>query len=626
MCGISGIFHFDPRARVDESLLHRLNAAIAHRGLDDDGFYVNGPVGLGNRRLSIIGLGDGRQPIANEDGTVWTVYNGEIYNYPDLRAELERKGHRFRTSTDTEVIVHAYEEDGADFVHRLNGMFAIALWDDRRRRLLVYRDRLGEKPLYYTVAHDRLVFSSELKALIRDATTSRELSPEALSAYLTFQYNPARQTIFRDVVRLRPGTMLEASAAGVAERVYWEVPAEPGPDWPEERWVDALRELLRDSVRRRLLSDVPLGAFLSGGIDSSSVVALMARLTERPVQTFAVGFRVPGAYDESAHAERVARELGAEHHTLVVDSMDVERLLPRTVYHLDEPVADYAAIPTFLLSEFARRHVKVVLTGEGADELFAGYPHYRLAHLLRHYERLPGAARRLLGSVGGRLAPAKIARALEAGALDVMGSYHRMKAIFRPEEIDRLLAPALRATRNGHDGLELFRTLFCRGERFDPLNRYLLTDLSTWLPEDLLMKVDKMSMSVGLEARVPFLDHRLVELVAGMPSHLKWGREPKHLLRRAAAGLVPDAVLHRPKHGFTLPLDRWFRAECRPLAEELLLGARARGRGLFDPAAVAAVWQGYLAGRDRAFMQMWVLLNFEVWSRVFLDGEGPAPA
>src|SRR5438093_824992 len=386
MCGISGIFHFDPRARVDESLLHRLNAAIAHRGPDDDGFYVNGPVGLGNRRLSIIGLGDGRQPIANEDGTVWTVYNGEIYNYPDLRAELERKGHRFRTSTDTEVIVHAYEEDGADFVHRLNGMFAIALWDDRRRRLLVYRELLG------------------------------------------------------------------------------------------------------DSVRRRLLSDVPLGAFLSGGIDSSSVVALMARLTERPVQTFAVGFRVPGAYDESAHAERVARELGAEHHTLVVDSMDVERLLPRTVYHLDEPVADYAAIPTFLLSEFARRHVKVVLTGEGADELFAGYPHYRLAHLLRHYERLPGAARRLLGSVGGRLAPAKIARALEAGALDVMGSYHRMKAIFRPEEIDRLLAPALRATRNGHDGLELFRTLFCRGERLDPLNRYLLTDLSTWLPEDLLLK------------------------------------------------------------------------------------------------------------------------------------------
>src|SRR5947199_67688 len=539
MCGISGIFHLDPRARIDELMLHRLNAAIAHRGPDDDGFYVNGPVGLANRRLSIIGLADGGQRIANEDGTVWTVYNGEIYNYPELRAALEQKGHRFRTSTDTEVIVHAYEEHGADFVERLNGMFAIALWDDRRRRLLLYRDRLGEKPLYYTVTRGRLVFASELKALLQDPSVGRAISPEALRAYLTFQYNPDRQTIFRDVMRLRPGTMLEASAAGVAERVYWEVPAEPGPDWPEERWVDALRELLRDSVRRRLLSDVPLGAFLSGGIDSSSVVALMA---------------------------------------------------------------------------------------EGADELFAGYPHYRLAHLLRHYERLPGAARRLLGSVGGRLAPAKIARALEAGALDVMGSYHRMKAIFRPEEIDRLLAPALRATRNGHDGLELFRTLFCRGERFDPLNRYLLTDLSTWLPEDLLMKVDKMSMSVGLEARVPFLDHRIVELVAGMPSHLKWGREPKHLLRRAAAGLVPDAVLHRPKHGFTLPLDRWFRAECRPLAEELLLGARARGRGLFDPAAVAAVWQGYLAGRDRAFMQMWVLLNFEVWSRVFLDGEGPAPA
>ena len=626
MCGISGIFHLDPRARIDELLLHRLNAAIAHRGPDDDGFYVNGPVGLANRRLSIIGLADGRQPIANEDGTVWTVYNGEIYNYPELRAALEQKGHRFRTSTDTEVIVHAYEEHGADFVERLNGMFAIALWDDRRRRLLLYRDRLGEKPLYYTVTRGRLVFASELKALLQDPSVGRAISPEALRAYLTFQYNPDRQTIFRDVVRLRPGTVLEATAAGVVERVYWEVPAEPGPAWPEERYVEALRELLRDSVRRRLLSDVPLGAFLSGGVDSSTVTALMTGITDRPVQTFAVGFRVPGAYDESAHAERVARHFGADHRTLVVGSMDVEHLLPRTVYHLDEPIADYAAIPTFLLSEFARRHVKVVLTGEGADELFAGYPHYRFASLLRHYERLPRGARRLLGALGGRLAPPKMAKALEAGGFDPVAGYRRMKAVFRPEEMERLLAPAAGAAPNGHDGLELFRTLFRRGQRLDPLNRYLLADLSTWLPEDLLMKVDKMSMSVGLEARVPFLDHRLVELVAGMPSQLKWGREPKHLLRRAAAGLVPDVVLHRPKHGFTLPLDRWFRAECRPFAEELLLGTRARARGLFDARAVARIWQAYLAGRHGAFMQVWVLLNFEVWSRVFLDGEGVGAA
>src|SRR5207249_3034430 len=272
----------------------------------------------------------------------------------------------------------------------------------------------------------------------------------------------------------------------------------------------------------------------------STVTALMTGITDRPVQTFAVGFRVPGAYDESAHAERVARHFGADHRTLVVGSMDVEHLLPRTVYHLDEPIADYAAIPTFLLA-----------------------------------------------ALGGRLAPPKMAKALEAGGFDPVAGYRRMKAVFRPEEMERLLAPAAGAAPNGHDGLELFRTLFRRGQRLDPLNRYLLADLSTWLPEDLLMKVDKMSMSVGLEARVPFLDHRLVELVAGMPSQLKWGREPKHLLRRAAAGLVPDVVLHRPKHGFTLPLDRWFRAECRPFAEELLLGTRARARGLFDARAVA---------------------------------------
>src|SRR5438128_2158503 len=405
MCGITGIFHFDPRARIDELLLHRLNAAIAHRGPDDDGFYVNGPVGLANRRLSIIGLADGRQPIANEDGTVWTVYNGEIYNYPELRAALEAKGHRFRTSTDTEVIVHAYEEDGADFVTRLNGMFAIALWDDRRRRLLLYRDRLGEKPLYYTVARGRLVFASELKALLQDPSVGRAISPEALRAYLTFQYNPDRQTIFRDIVRLRPGTLL--------------------------------------------------GAFLSGGVDSSSVTALMAGLTDRPVQTFAVGFRVPGAYDESAHAERVARHFGADHRTLVVGSMDVEHLLPKTVYHLDEPIADYAAIPTFPLSEFARPHVKVVLTGEGADELFAGYPHYRFASLLGRYERLPGGARRLFAALGGRLAPPRMAKALEAGALDPVAGYRRMKAVFRPGEMERLLVPGVGAAPNGHDGLEL---------------------------------------------------------------------------------------------------------------------------------------------------------------------------
>jgi asparagine synthase (glutamine-hydrolysing) len=623
MCGIVGIFHFDPRAQVDVDLLRRMNASIIHRGPDEDGFFVRGPLGMANRRLSIVGLADGRQPIANEDETVWTVFNGETYNYPDLREELSGKGHRFRTHTDTEVVVHAYEEDGPDFVHRLNGMFALALWDERRRKLFLYRDRLGEKPLYYTVSGGRLLFASEIKALLEDPGVGREISPEALSAYLTLQYNPGRQTIFRDVVRLRPGTMLEVSADGIQERTWWEVPAEPGPDWPEARWVEALRELLRDSVRRRLLADVPLGAFLSGGIDSSTVTALMAQLIGRPVETFSVGFRVPGAYDESEHAERVARRFGTEHRSLVVDAMDVERLLPRTVYHLDEPVADYAAIPTYLLSEFARRHVKVVLTGEGADELFAGYDHYRFPHLLGRYGRVPHDVRRLLSGIGARIAPPKIAKALEAGALDPLAGYARMKAVFQAHEIDALLAPDLLAARNGHDPLAPFAALFGRSGRLDPLNRYLLADLSTWLPEDLLMKVDKMSMSVSLEARVPFLDHRIVELVAGMPSSLKWGRERKHLLKRAVADLLPAEVLARPKHGFTLPLDRWFRGECREFATDLLLGERTRRRGFFRPSAVEATWQAFLAGRDGAFMRVWVLLNFEVWCRVFLDRERP---
>jgi asparagine synthase (glutamine-hydrolysing) len=625
MCGIVGLFNFDPARPADEALLHAMNAAITHRGPDEDGFYVAGPLGMANRRLSIIGLADGRQPIGNEDGTVWTVFNGEIYNYPELRQELERRGHAIRTHTDTEVLVHLYEDHGPDFVQHLNGMFAIALWDTRRRRLLLYRDRLGEKPLYYTRGGGRLAFASEIKALLLDPRVGRELSPGALCDYLTFQYNARRETVLRDVARLRPGTMLEVDADGVRERTYWEIPAAAGPAWSEQRYLDALDALLRDSVRRRLLADVPLGAFLSGGIDSSLVVGLMAEVLDRPVQTFSVGFHVPGTYDESAHAARVAEHFKTDHRTLIVDSLDVERLLPHTVYHLDEPVADYAAIPTYLLSQFARRHVKVVLTGEGADELFAGYDHYRFPSMLGRYQRLPLGVRRLLRVVGGRLAPRGIAKALEAGTLDAADGYALVKSVFRRHEVAGLLAPELRAQLDGaaeHADLE---ALFRRGNALDPLNRYLLADLATWLPEDLLMKVDKMSMSVSLESRVPYLDHRIVELVAGMPPDLKWRGGSKYLLKRAAARVLPADIIHRPKHGFRLPLDRWFRAELRPMATDLLTSARTRRRGLFDAPTVDRLWNAYLGGRDACFMPIWLLLNFEVWCRVFLDRDVVEP-
>jgi asparagine synthase (glutamine-hydrolysing) len=625
MCGIVGLFNFDAAKPVDEALLRAMNAAITHRGPDEDGFYVEGPLGMANRRLSIIGLFDGQQPLRNEDGTVSTVFNGEIYNYPELRRELEARGHTIRTSTDTEVIVHLYEDDGPDFVHRLNGMFAIALWDQRRRRLLLYRDRLGEKPLYYTVCGDRLAFASEIKALLLDPRVGRELDPGALCDYLTFQYSARQRTVLRDVQRLRPGTMLEVSADGVKERTYWQIPAAAGPAWSEARYLDAFEELLHDSVRRRLLADVPLGAFLSGGIDSSLIVGLMAQLLDRPVKTFSVGFRVPGAYDESAHAARVATHFKTDHHTLIVDSLDVERLLPHTVYHLDEPVADYAAIPTFLLARFARQHVKVVLTGEGADELFAGYDHYRFASLLGRYQRVPLGIRQLLNGVGGWLVPRAIAKALEAGTLDGAAGYAVVKGVFRRREVAALLAPDLRARLDGDAELRDLEALFRRGSALDPLNRYLLADLATWLPEDLLMKVDKMSMSVGLESRVPYLDHRIVELIAGMPADLKWRGGSKYLLKRAALRLVPEEIVRRPKHGFRLPLDRWFRAELKPMAADLLTSTRTRQRGLFDPATVDRLWKAYLGGRDDCFMPVWLLLNFEVWCRVFLDREVVEP-
>ncbi len=620
MCGIAGIFHFDPHAVVDETLLRAMSTAITHRGPDEDGFYVNGPLGLTNRRLSIIGLADGRQPITNEDETVWTVFNGEIYNYPDLKKRLEERGHRFRTTTDTEVLVHLYEDHGSGFVEHLNGMFAIALWDDRARRLLIYRDRLGEKPLYYTTVAGRLLFASEIKAILRDPRVERAVAPEALYDYLSFQYNPRRQTIFRGIQRLKPGTMLEVTAEGITERTYWEIPVARPRARPEAEYLDELRMLLRDSVRRRLLSEVPLGAFLSGGLDSSVVVGLMTEALERPVQTFSVGFTVPGGYDESEHAARVARHFGAEHHPLVVESVDVERLLPQTVHSLDEPIADFAAIPTYLVSQFARRSVTVVLTGEGADELFAGYDHYRFPSLLERYSHVPEPLRRLL-SHAGAAAPARIGKALAAGALDVLGGFRLLKSVFRPAELEEVLSGDVRARLNGAAAQPDFARLFERGRDLDVLNRYLLADLATWLPEDLLMKVDKMSMSVSLEARVPYLDHRIVELAATMPSDLKWRGGGKYILKRLAAGLIPRDIIERRKHGFRLPLDRWFRRELRPMAEDLLLGGRARGRGLLEPGPVAALWQRYLGGDDTRFMQVWTLLNLELWCRGFLDGD-----
>jgi asparagine synthase (glutamine-hydrolysing) len=407
----------------------------------------------------------------------------------------------------------------------------------------------------------------------------------------------------------------------VIERTYWEIPVANGLPRSEDEYLDELRTLLRDSVRRRLLSEVPLGAFLSGGIDSSVVVGLMAELLDRPVQTFSVGFTVPGGYDESEHAARVARHFRADHHSLVVESMDVEHLLPQTVHSLDEPIADFAAIPTYLVSQFARRSVKVVLTGEGADELFAGYDHYRFPSLFGRYGQVPEPLRRLL-SHAGRAVPARIAKALAAGALDPLGGFRLLKSVFRPPELEQVLSGDVRAQLNGVAATQPdFARLFDRGRNLDVLNRYLLTDLATWLPEDLLMKVDKMSMSVSLEARVPYLDHRIVELAATMPSDLKWRGGGKYILKRLAAGLVPREIIERPKHGFRLPLDRWFRAELRPMAEDLLLGTRARGRGLLEAAPVAALWQRYLRGDDTYFMQVWTLLNLELWCRGFLDGD-----
>ena len=617
MCGIAGKFNLDGRP-VEPDLMARMADRIAHRGPDSEGYYLSGPIGLANRRLSIIDLDHGKQPISNEDDTVWVVLNGEIYNFVELRSMLEGKGHRFKTRTDTEVIVHLYEEYGAGLLEHLRGMFAFAVWDRSRRQLLLARDRLGEKPLFYAHRPGKfLLFASELKSLLADDELPVSLNRSAVNHYLSLLYIPTPASIFNEVQKLPAGHYLVGTDRGIAIREYWDVPLPPeGEEEPLDETV--LRDHLREAVRIQLRSDVPVGAFLSGGIDSSTIVDAMAGCVGSRIVTCSVGF-AEQEHSELSHARVVAGQLDTSHQECVMPPPTPE-LIERLCRHFDEPFADSSAVPTWAVSQLARQRVKVALSGDGGDELFGGYRR----HLLESWEH---ALRR-----GGRAASwslAKLAGALPAG---FTGRNTLARVGTRPDEAcavkfqftsradwfkAQIYSPDLRHAMADHDALEPFRLAYRRASRADPVNRILYVDLKTSLADDMLVKVDRMSMAHGLEVRAPFLDHRLVERVARLSGRVKVpGSGAKPLLRAMLNGRIPRQAWDRPKHGFTAPIGRWLRNGLREYAEELLFSTSSLGRDLFDQKGLRLLWEHHLAKRENYEHEIWMLLMLEVWGRI----------
>ncbi len=606
---------------VLEHEVRNMSAAIVHRGPDEDGFHLEPYVGLGMRRLSIIDLKTGRQPISNEDGAIWVVFNGEIYNYRQLRADLEKRGHSFATTTDTETIVHLYEEYGEHAVDHLRGMFAFALWDRRNRRLLLVRDRLGIKPLYYAEVGGRLVFASELKAILQLPQVERKLNWTSVNHLFSSMFTPPSESIFEGIHKLEAGHILLATPA-MRPRItpYWDVHFEPNRRRSEEETVEQLQVLLRESVKLHMVSDVPVGAFLSGGIDSSAVVAEMVPLSKERVRTFSIGFPEED-YNELRFARLMARRLGTEHHELVIEP-DAVDILDSLAWHLDEPFGDPSAIPTYFVSRLAAQHGKVVLSGDGGDELFAGYDKYAVEQRERKRERIPAPIRRLLGDLGtmlpdgfkGRNFLRHIALSGAARCLDGSNLFRSdmKRRLFQPEPFRLLSANGA----SGPDPKVLARLDSADGDWLSVM-QYL--DLKRYLQLDILTKVDRMSMAHALEVRPPLLDHKLVEFAATIPPELQLRASiRKYTFKRALRGLLPDEIIDRPKRGFAIPLGRWFRGKLESFVHDLLLSPTALQRGIFQPEYIEHMLALHKKGKELD-QQLWTLISFEMWARTYLD-------
>ena len=626
MCGIAGIVDFDGGV-VDESLLGRMCDAIRHRGPDDHGIVRLGgkaldqggaSVGLGSRRLSIIDIAQGQQPMTNEDRTVWVVFNGEIYNFADLRQVLEQAGHTFSTHSDTEVIVHAYEEYGDAFPTVLDGMYGFAVWDARRQRLLLGRDRFGKKPLVYAELGSRILFASELQSLLSAPEVPREIDLEAMGAYLAYMAIPAPLTIYRHVRKVPPGHVLIHDQQGTRIERYWSLDFHSKTTDDPRDAVQRVQELFTDAVRKRLVSEVPLGAFLSGGVDSSAVVATMASLSDTPVKTFSIGFDEP-EYDELPHARRVAQAFECEHHELVVRADAIE-MLPSLVRHFGEPFADSSAIPTAYLTALTREHVTVALNGDGGDELFAGYGRHMASKWVETWQRVPvpwgwfaKAADRMAGQAADARRPlARLARVMRAATAERSARYRNWVGVFDPELLACLGGDLL-------PDIDPVKGEFAQTTDLDAVDSMLAVDTAYYLPTDLLVKVDIASMMHSLEARSPFLDHKLAEYVASLPSNLKIrGFFGKAVLKDALRGVVPAENLKREKRGFAVPVARWFKTDLREFLNDHLRPSRVASAGLVRQSVIDELITKHQSGAVDYGHHLWSLLMLELWHRAFM--------
>ena len=630
MCGIAGIVSIEPLPPQASEMAVRMRDQLAHRGPDEVGLHVDRHAALAHRRLSIVDLKSGQQPLANETGDIWVVFNGEIYNHQDLRGSLEGNGHSYRTRSDTETIVHAYERWGDACVDHFRGMFAFAIWDAPKRRLLLARDRLGIKPLYWTRRHDTLLFASEIKAILASDLVEPVANERALPELLATRSVSGPETMFRGIYKLLPGHLLVFDDSGLTIRQYWDVPTQEPRRARSRQVVEEFRSHLEESIRLRLMSDVPLGVFLSGGLDSSAIAALMAGMLDRPLQTFSVAFK-DRAFSELEYAHLVARAIKAESHDVVIDDRDFFRAFPRLLWHEDEPIAHQSSVPLYFVSALARRHVTVVLTGEGSDELLAGYGRYpRIQWNWRVgtiYERVvPRAVRRFVAERIVASAPGTVGRYSRRSFLAMGRTPEAMFfdnfAAVRLDEQQRLLASSRRAAVTPAAFSESAGYFYRTEGAGTLLSRVLYADIKTYLVE-LLMKQDQMSMAASVESRVPFLDHKLVEFAARLPDEWKLsGWTTKRVLREAMRDRLPRVILTRRKLGFPVPFARWMRGGWNDVARDVLLDRRSRERGVLDPAAVDRLLREHLGGRRDCGDQIWSLLNLELWYRTFIDALG----
>ena len=634
MCGICGIINFQAPSAIDRTTLVRMTESLSHRGPDDQGVYLDTWAGLGSRRLSIIDLAGGQQPITNEDESMWIVFNGEIYNYRELRTYLQHRGHTFRTQADTEVILHLYEEFGTECVQHLDGIFAFAIWDSRGREVIIARDRMGIKPLYYTELPGRLIFGSEMKALLAHPQVERDIDLISLNEYLSFEYVPAPRTILRNIYRLEPGHVLRYNVDGLQTEPYWNIRMASSESYPPVHWRDyasGLFDTLKSSVERELVSDVPVGVLLSGGLDSSTIAALMAQLYPGQVQSFSIGFE-EASFDESGYARQVANHVGTKHNELILTSKMAAEMVPTITDFLDEPFGDSSLIPTFLLSKFAREQVKVVLGGDGGDELFAGYPTLAAHRLIEYYERvvprgirstlLPKALDFMPVSFNNISMDFRIRRFLAGRGVPLEVRHHRWLGSFTDEEKSGLLQdwlkPILRDTYT-----EAYRHTDKCDARL-PLNQILYNDMKLYLEGDILYKVDRASMAASLEVRVPFLNREVVNFATRLPLELKLHRlTGKYILKKSMAPHLPGNIINRPKKGFNMPVAYWLTGELRNLAQDMLSESRLKAQGLFNPGYARRLLDDHVARRRDNRKLLWTLLVFQLWYDRYIDGQKP---